>query len=158
MAITIGTNGWCSVDKVRNELPQVTTGPGTPVSVADHIEAAITRRFHDINGHLRNRGWTVSAVAGDAAALAWVERVNVIGAAMDLMRQLTAGPMGQLSPVVESYQVEYRDALRALSKGDVDLGDLDDGAESSSAQYVPTDYTLSTGDNYTPPLESDRVF
>ena len=157
MAITIGTNGWCTLAAVKNRVAHlsavITAGTG---AVTEAItETFITSRFHEINGYVRQSGYTVAGVLADSAALAQVALANELMAAADVMDALNAGVKGARHPLAETYERQYERMLETIGQTKVDLGALDSGQEAAPA--IPTSHR-SGGDYRTKPTTIDEVW
>lgn len=157
MAITVGTDGWCTAAQVRAVLKQFDAliSAGTGLITDTLVEGRITGRFHRIQAATRNRGYANADILTDAAALGYCQEMNTVGAVADTLKMIQAGGTASLGDFITDYQAQFDAMLEDITRGRVDLGELDNDVEAGPT--VTT--TLRTGGTYeTPPLTKARVF
>ena len=157
MAITIGTNGWCTAAQVRVRIVQFSASiaAGTGLVTDTTVEGLITARFRRIQATTLNRGYTAAGILADANALGYVETLNVLGAAADTLYALAAAALPSSPALADVHERQATEMLEDIAKGRVDLGALENDVEAGPS--ITT--TLRTGGTYaTPALTKSTVF
>lgn len=152
MALVVGTDTFGTLTALKRMVPQIRAriGTGTHYEESD-AESVLTKYFHELCSYLRNHGYTSpSAIAADSAALAWCANCQLEGAVAEVLRTLSTGGMGGEPAQADGHARRYRELLRDLRDGNVDLGSLTSDRDQTA--HLTADLLDEDDSDYTPPI------
>ena len=124
MAITLGTDGYCTLSNVQSRLRQQTFNTTSRSTAAEVETEGVTQNFHLMNGYIDTIGYTVPVVVGTyPVAGAILKQINTDLAAAYAIRAMYAADNGGDPEQAEIWEERAMAKLEAISKGKLSLVD-----------------------------------
>jgi len=148
MSITVGTDGYCTLKDIKNQLP-LRKFSGTSKPSESDVEGFITDAFYQMNDALRSAGYSVPMT--DATDQATLKIINAKIVAVRIEQAIAISQRRDIGDSIAPIQDEITAFFDGLKDGSLQLSTGDNPAYTPDGQ----EDLLAGGDNETPDFKID---